>query len=62
MIWRCVGGIFKVLLKFKMAATDQLKFFWGAKTQKIIFERCYQNSEWPPEVNYNFFCGRNLNV
>ena len=27
-IWRCAGDFFKVLLKFKMAATDQL-FFWG---------------------------------
>ena len=27
--------MFKVLLKFKMAATDQLHFFVGAKTQKI---------------------------
>ena len=24
MIWRCAGDFFKVLLKFKMAATDQL--------------------------------------
>ena len=23
MIWRCAGDFFKVLLKFKMAATDQ---------------------------------------
>ena len=26
-IWRCAGDIFKVLLKLKMAATDQPKFF-----------------------------------
>ena len=24
MIWRCAGDFFKVILKFKMAATDQL--------------------------------------
>ena len=28
-IWRCAGDFFKVLLKFKMAATDQLQFFGG---------------------------------
>ena len=28
-IWRCAGEFFKVLLKFKMAATDQLQFFRG---------------------------------
>ena len=26
-IWRCAGDFFKGLLKFKMAATDQLHFF-----------------------------------
>ena len=36
MIWRCAGDFFKVLLKFKMAATDQLKFFGGVKT-RIFF-------------------------
>ena len=25
---------------------------------QVIFERCYQNSKWPPEINSNFFCGR----
>ena len=34
-IWRCAGDIFKVLLKLKMGATDQLQFFGGRKTQKI---------------------------
>ena len=34
MIWRCAGDFFKVLLKFKMAATNQFEFFGGAKTQK----------------------------
>ena len=34
-IWRCSGDFFKVLLKFKMAATDQFHFFEVAKTQKI---------------------------
>ena len=30
-IWRCAGDFFKVLLKFKMAATDRLlkKLFWS---------------------------------
>ena len=30
-IWRCAGDFFKVLLKFKMAVTDQLQFFCGRK-------------------------------
>ena len=34
-IWRCAGDSFMVLLKFKMAATDQLHFLVGPKTQKI---------------------------
>ena len=34
-ICKCAGDFFKVLLKFKMAATDQLQFFVGAKTQKL---------------------------
>ena len=29
---------FKLLLKFKMAATDQLQFFVGAKTQNLKSE------------------------
>ena len=29
-IWRCGGDFSKVLLKFKMAATDQLQFFGGS--------------------------------
>ena len=33
-IWKCAGDFFKVLRKFKMAATDQVQFFVGAKTQK----------------------------
>ena len=33
-IWRCAGDFFKVLLKFKMAATDQLQFFGGRKNPK----------------------------
>ena len=33
---KCAGDFFKVQLKFKMAATDQLQFFVGAKTQKIV--------------------------
>ena len=35
-IWRCAGDIFKVLLKFKMAATDQLQFFSGRKKLKKL--------------------------
>ena len=31
-IWRCAGDFFKVLLRFKMAATDQFNFFEVAKT------------------------------
>ena len=34
-IWRCAGAFCKVLLKCKMAATDQCQIFEGAKTQKI---------------------------
>ena len=33
-IWRCARDIFKVLLKFKMAATDQLPFFNGWENSK----------------------------
>ena len=33
-IWRCAGDFFKVLLKFKMAATDQFQFSWGRKNSK----------------------------
>ena len=33
-IWRGAGDIFKVLLKFKMGATDQLQFFVGRKNSK----------------------------
>ena len=38
MIWRCAGDFFKVLLQFKMAATDQFFFFWGEaqKLKKIV--------------------------
>ena len=32
--WRCAGDIFKALLKFKMAAMDQLQFFGGCKNSK----------------------------
>ena len=28
-IWRCAGDFFKILLKFKMAARDQLNFWRG---------------------------------
>ena len=34
MIWKCAGDFFKVLLKFKMAATDQFIFLVGAKNSK----------------------------
>ena len=30
----CPGDFFKVLQKFKMAATDQLQFFCGRKNSK----------------------------
>ena len=30
-IWECAGDMFKVLPKFKTAATDQPKYFWGRK-------------------------------
>ena len=43
MIWRCAVDFFKVLLKFKMAATDQLYFFGGVKTQKICFVNFFWN-------------------
>ena len=35
-IGRCAGDIFKVLLKFKMAATDPLQFFGGRKNLKKL--------------------------
>ena len=64
---------FKVLLKFKMAPTEQLKFFWGRKNSQtqllqshsprywdvhVIFLRFYPNLKWPPSINFIFFCGR----
>ena len=36
-IWRYAGDIFKVLLKFKMTATDQLQFFGRRKNSKNLF-------------------------
>ena len=48
-IWRCARDFFKVLLKFKIAATNQLYFFVGAKTQKnslVIFFICYHLATW----------------
>ena len=33
---RCAGDIFKVLLKFKMAATT-FQLFVGAKTQNLLY-------------------------
>ena len=30
----CAGDFLKVLLKFKMAATDQIQFSWGRKKMK----------------------------
>ena len=35
MIWGCAGDFFKVLLKFKMAATDQFQFFGGRKNLNL---------------------------
>ena len=40
MIWRCAGDFFKVLLKFKMAATDPTLIF--LKTQKICLVIFFQ--------------------
>ena len=33
--WRCAGYFFKVLLKFKMDATDQFQFFCGHKNLEV---------------------------
>ena len=44
MIWRCAGDFFKVLLKFKMAATDQLKFFRGCENSKNLFGQFFFNN------------------
>ena len=27
---------------------------------QVIFERCYQNSKWPSEVNFKIFCAGDL--
>ena len=35
-IWRCAGDFFKVLLKLKMAATDQFQIFCGRKNSKTF--------------------------
>ena len=42
-IWRCAGEFFKVLLEFKMAATDQFQFFGGRKNSKKLFVQCFFN-------------------
>ena len=42
-IWRCAGDFFRVLLKFKMAATDQLQFFGGRKNSKNLFGQLVLN-------------------
>ena len=42
MIWRCAGYFFKVLLKFKMAATDQL-FLEGRRNSKNLFGQFFWN-------------------
>ena len=41
------------------------QFFFNFKTHsqqhvdvQVIFEKCYPNSTWPPEVNSKIFCGR----
>ena len=41
MIWRCAGDFFKVLLKFKMAGTDQLNFFWVGKNSKTLSRKLF---------------------
>ena len=43
MIWKCAGDFFKVLLKFKMAATDQLLFFEGRKDLKMYLVNFFFN-------------------
>ena len=43
MIWKCEGDFFKVLLRFNMAATDQLKFFRGCKNSKNLFGQFFFN-------------------
>ena len=43
MIWKSAGDFFKVLLKFKMAATDQLYFFGGRKNSKNLFGQFFLN-------------------
>ena len=37
MIGRCAGDFFEVLLKFKMAATNQFYFLGGCKNFKKLF-------------------------
>ena len=38
MLWKCAGDFFKVLLKYKMAVTDQLYFFGGLqKSKKMVW-------------------------
>ena len=37
MIWRCTGNLFKILLKFKMAATNQLhNLLWPRKLKNFV--------------------------
>ena len=65
-IWRCAGDFFKVLLKFNIAATDQLQVFCSAKNPKrygdvqVIFSRFCCLSKWPPRINFHFFVGAKI--
>ena len=71
MIWRCAGDFFKVLLKFKKAATDQtqkkmsVNFFYYFNITFLATWGCASDFlKMPPKfkiaakVQLQIFCGR----
>ena len=54
-IWRCAGDFLNVLLKFKMAATDQLQLFCGCKNLlSEYFQILQSHSPLYGDVQVNF--------
>ena len=54
---RCAGDFFKVLLKFKMAATDQLQFFGRRKNLVPKLFKFYNHIPHDMEMSMWFFQG-----
>ena len=49
---RCAGDFFKVLLKFKMAATDQQQFFCGRKNSETQILQSHSPRYGDVQVTY----------